>query len=249
MNTQQAIATLDQPQPLALRSDNPNDLLKFAIERGADVGSIERLVALRDKFVAEQAQAEFNNALAAFQAECPNILRSRAGHENRYNYAPLEAIVEQVRPIMAKHGFSHSEDANVSEGWVEAVVTLTHRAGHSIQKRFKVPTQTNAGMSPQQKYGAAMTYATRYAFCAALGIRTADKDTDCPGGEENVTALQKKLWDLLSPVRGEQKNWAQAKAWLDRNRITEPGRKIAELSADQLRDAISKAEIVLQEGA
>jgi hypothetical protein len=56
-------------------------------------------------------------------------------------------------------------------------------------------------MSPQQKYGAAMTYATRYAFCAAFGIRTADRDTDCPpGGEgpEVVIGLKAMLWKLLT---------------------------------------------------
>ena len=57
------------------------------------------------------------------------------------------------------------EDGVVTEGWVEAIVTVTHRAGHSEVKKFKIPTDSKAGMSLQQKYGAAMTYATRYAFC------------------------------------------------------------------------------------
>lgn len=222
----------------------PNDpmaLLAIAVEKGADVGTLERLAVLRDKFLAERAKMAYFDALAAFQSECPIILRSRAGHENRYNYAPLEKIVKDVTPFLKKHGFSHQEDATVTDGWVEASVTVTHREGHSEVKKFKVPTDSKAGMSPQQKYGAAMTYATRYAFCAAFGIRTADRDTDCPDPTEGVTALKKQLWELCKPIRGPESKWDTARQWLTDECNMDPGKRIQDLNADELKELIIRA--------
>lgn len=242
MNAQQALQRIEATPPPAPVMENPMTLLALAVEKGADVGTLERLAMLRDKFMAERAKQAYFDALAAFQSECPIILRSRAGHENRYNYAPLEKIVEKVKPYLQKHGFSHQEDANVTEGWVEASVTVTHREGHSEVKKFKVPAESRAGMSPAQKYGAAMTYATRYAFCAAFGIRTADRDTDCGDDTgDNVTALRKQLWEVCKPIRGLEQKWDTARQWLTDECNMDPGKRVNDLDADELKSLIRKA--------
>jgi hypothetical protein len=180
--------------------------------------------------------------MSAFQAECPILVRGRAGHENRYNYTPLEVIVGKVTPLLQKYGFSHEEDSIVTEGWVESLVTVKHRGGHSITKRFKVPTESKAGMSPQQKYGAAMTYATRYAFCAAFGIRTADKDTDCTPDSDSVTALKKALWDLLKPVRGTESKWDLARRWLTDECQMDAEKRVSDLESHELKALIERAK-------
>lgn len=240
-DAKQALATLD-PMPPARQE--PMDLLAMAVQKGnVDVGTLERLMVVRKEMLAEQAKTAYYDALAAFQAECPIILRSREGHENRYRYAPLEVIVKQVTPFLTKHGFSHQEDGVVTEGWVEAVVTVTHRSGHQETKRFKVPSNSNAGMSPQQKYGAAMTYATRYAFCAAFGIRTADRDTDCPpDATQSVTELTKQLWEICRPIRGSANNWDLARQWLIEACNMDPAKKVKDLSVAELQQLIKDAK-------
>lgn len=236
-----------EPNELAPRQE-PQDLLALAVKQGASVDTLERLMVVRKELRAEQAETEFNAALSAFQAECPIILRNREGHENRYRYAPLEQIVKEVTPLLSKHGFSHQEDGVVTEGWVEALVTVTHRAGHSITKRFKVPTESKAGMSPQQKFGAAMTYATRYAFCAAFGIRTADRDTDCPPPSETpITALRDKLWNICKPIRGEKPNWDKARQWLTDECAMNPDKRVFDLTADELNGLIARVPQRLKE--
>lgn len=240
-DAKQALAVLDPVQPP--QRQEPMDLLRIAVERGnVDVSTLERLMVVRKEVLAETAKREFFDALAAFQSECPIILRSRAGHENRYKYAPLEKIVQEVTPFLTKHGFSHQEDGVVTDGWVEAIVTVTHRGGHKEEKRFKVPAASNAGMSAQQKYGAAMTYATRYAFCAAFGIRTADKDLDCPPEGESVTALTKQLWEVCKPIRGTVNNWDMARQWLTDECNMDPGKRVKDLDAAELAALIKTAK-------
>lgn len=236
-----------EPLPLAERQE-PQDLLAMAVKQGASVDTLERLMVVRKELRAEQAEAEFNAAMAAFQNECPLILKTVAGHDNRYKYAPLDQIVRTVTPFLAKHGFSHQEDGVVTEGWVEALVTVTHRGGHSVTKKFKVPAESKAGCSPQQKYGAAMTYATRYAFCAAFGIRTAERDTDAaPEAGSSVTELNKKLWELLAPVRGEANNWRIARQWLVDECNFDPSAKVADMDAGQLQTLIQRVGERLKE--
>lgn len=240
-DAKKAIQRLESDVPV--QRQEPMDLLRMAVERGnVDVSTLERLMVVRKEVLAETSRREFFDALAAFQSECPIILRSRVGHENRYNYAPLEKIVKDVTPFLTKHGFSHQEDGVVTEGWVEAIVTVTHKGGHKEEKRFKVPAESKAGMSPQQKYGAAMTYATRYAFCAAFGIRTADKDTDCQPDSDSVTALKKTLWETLKPIRGTQNNWDIARQWLTDECNMDPEKRVADLDANELKAMIERAK-------
>lgn len=236
-----AVGELDAPAPRT----GPMDLLQLAVEKGnVNVDTLDRLMAVRRELNAEKAREEYFAALAAFQAECPIILRSRAGHENRYNYAPLERIVKDVTPFLTKHGFSHQEDGVVTEGWVEAIVTVTHRSGHQETKRFKVPAQSNAGMSPQQKYGAAMTYATRYAFCAAFGIRTADRDTDGPspeGGPEVIIGLKTMVWNILRKHNKVQagQTWADARQYFVDEMVLDDSTPIESLDAAAWRKLLA----------
>lgn len=214
----------------------PRDLLELAVEKGADVATLERLMVVRTQLKAEKAKEAYFAALAAFQSECPIILRTQTGHENRYRYAPLERIVKEVAPLLHKHGFAHQSDGKVTDGWVESIVTVTHRDGHTEVKSFKVPAESKSGMSPAQKYGAAMTYATRYAFCAAFGIRTGDKDTDCPpGGEESVTQLKGKLWALLKPHHADI---GKAQQWCWDEMCLDPEKKMSDLDIDGLKETI-----------
>lgn len=241
-NAQQALRVLDAE---STAPQDPQDLLVLAVKQNASVDTLERLMVVRKELRAEAAATAFHEAMSAFQAECPIIVKSQPGHEQRYYYAPLEVIVKVVTPFLVKHGFSHKEDAVVTENWVEAIVTVTHRHGHSTTTRFKVPTETKAGMSPQQKYGAAMTYATRYAFCAAFGIRTGELDTDCPPETEPVTKLKAVLWGLLKdrfyndPAKAQQFLWDEM--------VMEPTKRMGDLDGPGLKAVIEKTRSRLKQ--
>lgn len=241
-DTRQALARIEEGPP-ARRE--PMDLLAQAVQQGASVETLERMMSVRRELKAEQAKEAYFAALAAFQSECPIIAKSEAGYNNQYRFAPLEKIVAAVAPLLNKHGFAHQEDAQVTEGWVEAIVTVTHRAGHSETKRFKIPTESKAGMSAQQKYGAAMTYATRYAFCAAFGIRTGEKDTDGAGGEgpEVILGLKAMLWNLLKKHEKIQTGhtWKHARQYLVDEGLLDPEIPIEDLDSNEFRSVIKAA--------
>lgn len=178
----------------------PEMLIMEGVKKGISVDTMERLLVIRREVNAEKAKAAFNFALSAFQAECPTIKKTKKvfnkkekGGGLRYVFAPLDFIVEQVRPILQRNRLAFSIDAEVEEKWVTATCKITHELGHSEISTFKVPVDADAYMTASQKFGAALTFAKRYAFVNALGILTGGEDTDTNQSEKPVKDTGKAL--------------------------------------------------------
>lgn len=159
------------------------DLLLKAVEHGATVEQLESLMNLRERIYKEHAKREFDAAMARFQAACPTINKSKTVYDKsgrvRYHYAPLDAIVSQTKELIGECGLSYFIDLDQeTAGFVKAICTVKHLAGHAEFSTFRVPIDSDAYMSDPQKYASAQTFARRYAFCNAFGIMTGDEDTD-----------------------------------------------------------------------
>lgn len=220
----------------AVRS--PEALIAMAIENKTDVGTMKELLAMRRELQAEEAKRRFDEAMAAFQEDCPIVTKEKGVPDRSggiaYKYAPLEAIVGQIRPFLKKHGFHFTLDTDTASalGWVIASCKVTHNNGHSEVSTAKMPLGTKTGiMSDTQVFAGALTFASRRALLNAFGLVTSGEDIDGAGriaqkGPSSVrpvnTAvkeLAKELWDVLASVRGPEKNWRQANNWLLDNGI------------------------------
>ena len=235
MEVIQSVVPQEIPRSTALQVSDPESIIRFALEKGnVNVDIMERLLAMRTQLQAESAKRQFDLELAAFQSECPAIQKrknvmNKDGKTIRYSYAPLDDIVDQVKPLLKSHGFSYSIDIDTSaeKGWVVVRCQITHSDGHSKDSSFKCPIDPQGFMSEPQKYASALTFAKRYAFCNAFGILTADEDNDAninkekPAGpsklqieDSDIKPLAKILWDVLLPVRGLKKDWSEANRWM-----------------------------------
>lgn len=184
-DTMPAEVTADLPAPTLAGPLDASGLIAKAIEHHVGIDTLERLLALRERLKAEQAREAFFRALAAFQGECPVIGKSKAvtiqpqsGRGYSYRYAPLDVIVEQVRPYLQANGLSYTIKTRQDAGSLTAICEAHHEAGHTEPSELTVPIDQAARMNDTQKVGAARTYAMRYAFCNAFGILTGDEDTD-----------------------------------------------------------------------
>lgn len=154
-------------------------MMALAIEKGASPEALGQILALHERMKASAAKEAFDAALANLQHEMPMIVKSKLGAKSAYKYAPLDEIVQQTRETIRRNGFSYTIGGEIEPGWVKAIVKITHFAGHSQESSFKVPIDNkNPMMNDPQRYGGAMTFAKRYAFCNAFGIMTADEDLD-----------------------------------------------------------------------
>lgn len=119
-------------------------------------------------------------ALSKLQGEVKDTLKGKKGYG--YNYATLEAILKDNRPLLSKQGLSfiQSEEFN-EQGTIQTVVgLLTHESGEWIETTSSAPFQQLKGMNSFQSAGAGFTYLRRYNLSAALGV-SSDDDIDAKG--------------------------------------------------------------------
>lgn len=169
--------------PITAHEARGEALIAQAIEKGVDVGTMERLLVMRRELKAEAAKEAFDTAMAKFQAECPTIVKTKEvktrGGVVAYRYAPIESIVEQVRDALQRNGFSYKTNQELLPAGVKITIRVIHAQGHSEETSMEVPFGSKTDiMSQSQVAAAASTFAKRYAFCNAFGILTGDEDTD-----------------------------------------------------------------------
>lgn len=158
-------------------------LLTQAVEKGLPVETLEKLLAMRKELNAEMAKKAYDNSMADFQGECPIIVKTKEV-KNRmgilmYKYAPIETIVDQVKELLQKYGFSYSTRVVTEGDRVKATVIVKHFGGHTEEYEMEVPLGNKTDiMSNSQVVASATTFAKRYAFCNAFGIMTGDEDKE-----------------------------------------------------------------------
>jgi hypothetical protein len=124
-------------------------------------------------------------ALLACKKAIPAIKRSAANPFFNSNYAPLEAILETVEPILFSQGLVIVQSVDTEP--LTLVTTLYHVAsGESLSSNYPLP----AGLD-SQKLGSAVTYARRYAISALLSLAT-EPDDDGNGASDKPQAKPAK---------------------------------------------------------
>lgn len=168
-------------------------LLDRAVDKEVPVEALEKLIALHKDVKAELARDAFNEAMSAFQGDCPVIEKTkeaRNGNRILYKFAGLDSIVNQVREHLTRNGLSYSMKVETKKDSVKVTCVAKHVAGHTEQSSFDIPLATKTGMmSAPQQFAATATFAKRYAFLDVFGIMTGDEDTD--GAEMKNFAMEK----------------------------------------------------------
>jgi hypothetical protein len=159
-------------------------LIQLAIERDADVDKLERLIELRNREIARQAKAEYEQRFSAMQRQFGKILRTReatdANGKVMYSYAPLEDIVAVVGPTIADFGFRyHFEEERIEGSSEKRIWCIVSGCGHEERTYVDIPIPEPSKMTNAiQQRGSASSYGKRYAFLAAFGLTLADEDDE-----------------------------------------------------------------------
>lgn len=165
----------EEAQPVNLPVNQPMRLLELAISSNADVDKLEKLMALQERWNAQEAKKSFLCAMADFQRKCPDIVKRKQGHN--YLYAPLSDIVNQIREILSSCGLSYRFEQNHDAG-IQVTCIISHADGHSESTTMKAAADTSGSKNAIQAIGSAVQYLMRYTLIGALGITTADIDMD-----------------------------------------------------------------------
>jgi hypothetical protein len=170
----------------------PVDLLRFALQSGADLDRLERLMKMQLEWEANEAKKSFRRAMALFKAECPPIFkRKQVGYNTRegdfvgYKHAELSDVTDVVGPHMARHGLTYDWDIHQDPGKITVDCIVTHIDGHSKKVSMEGPPDSSGKKNIMQQAGSTVTYLERYSLLACLGMSTKQEDDDGAGGADD----------------------------------------------------------------
>jgi hypothetical protein len=208
-----AIATTE-PKP----ATNPMALIQAAIERGIDPDQLGKLMDLQERHERNRAAETFGTAIAEFQRRCPRVHKGRKVDAGplRYQYASFDDVMYQAGPHLSACGIALSFSTEANDKGIR--VTVKVRVGiHAEESTLDVPVP-DMKVNGTQRYGAALSYAKRYALCAALNIVvTDDVDDDANSCFDPITDEQEIEIAELIEAKGADK--AKFLAWMGVTRI------------------------------
>jgi len=168
------------PAPPAEPSTDPMVALieRLATNKDVDVEKLKSILDMQKGILAYQAEAAFNSAFADMQADIPTIIERGVGDKNM-RYARLEDIIDGVRPVLSRHGFSLSHRTEWPDAkTVKVVGILTHRSGHARTSEFLSSADSSGSKNAIQALGSAVAYGRRYTTKDLLNIATRGEDDD-----------------------------------------------------------------------
>ncbi len=168
------------PLPQPVRAVTPMDMIDRALVSGAAPETLERLLALQERWEAGQARKAFDAAIAEAKAEIPIVAKNATGHNSK-RYADFAAYAAALKPILAKHGLSYRFRTDQSDK-IMVTCILSHRDGHSEESSLSGPADASGSKNAIQAIGSTLTYLQRYTLVQALGLAAGDDDDGKAGG-------------------------------------------------------------------
>ena len=142
-----------------------------------DVAKMQQLMELKREWDKDRAAEAYAAAISEFQRKCPQIHKGRKPQSGpSYSYASYDDVMAVAGPILAECGIAVTFSQEQAEKSLR--VTCRLRVGtHAEDHTFVVPVP-DMRVNETQKFGAALSYAKRYALQGALNIVVTDEDTD-----------------------------------------------------------------------
>ena len=210
-----ALAVVEEPTPpLALAQDNSIPaLMRLALQQaGPDaVAVLERLVNLQVGMEERAARKDFAAAMAKFKellAKTPIIKDKKTdqgtdpGTSFRSTWASSSAIALVIDPICGECGFSYrwTYDLDDKANKLKTICVVTHISGHHEETPVWMPTESRAGISPQQKISSAQAYGDRLSLIGAFGLTTAEQDAPSHSYVDPTPITQEQAAELLKTI-------------------------------------------------
>ena len=177
-----AVKKYDAPQAPAPAAVTPMEMLDRAIQSGAGIEVLEKLMSLQERWEANQGRKAFDAAMSEAKAEIGPIIKNREvdftsnrGRTN-YRFEDLAQIANQINPILAKHGLSYRYNTEQRDGNISVTCIVSHRDGYSERNTLTAPADNSGNKNGIQAIGSTTTFLQRYTLKAALGLSVANDD-------------------------------------------------------------------------
>jgi hypothetical protein len=182
----------------AINNPTPSYLLQMAVQQGADLDKLERLMALQERWEANEARKAYRDAFATFRGN--NIIIPKTKHVDRgrggsFEQAEYDVICNRLSPALSALGFGFRHDQKFGTrrvmtdglendvGWVWVTCYLEHNKGHTESLTLEGPPGDLSVNTPTQNMQTTASYLKRQSLLAITGTAT--------GGEDDESKLRK----------------------------------------------------------
>lgn len=178
-------------------------VVQYAIKEQVAPEQLEKLMALQERWEANEAKKAYHVAMTAFKKNPPTI--NKDAHVNYthskgttdYKHATLANVTTTIGKALSKHGLSAGWKPEQIENKTKVTCTITHILGHSESCSLEAPPDTSGGKNSIQAIGSTVTYLERYTILALTGLATHESDDDGQGSEvEYITEDQMEKFNL-----------------------------------------------------
>lgn len=121
-------------------------------------------------------------ALVKFNSEVSKIGKDSNNPHFKSQYASLDNIIDEVRPILTKHGLSVMQFPGGDGERFTMTTMLLHESGEWIESQ---PIVMRPVKNDPQGIGSCATYARRYSLSAFLSLNTGEDDDGNGASEMN----------------------------------------------------------------
>lgn len=186
-----AVAKQEVIHPMTPTTEmNPRSLLALAVQQGADIDKLEKLMLLQERWEANEARKAYHAALAAFKADPPSLTKNKkvsfdtGRGKTEYAHATLDHVSLSIGAALTKHGLSHRWEVSQTPERITVSCVLTHVLGHSERVTMEAPADNSGSKNSIQAIGSTVTYLERYTLLAAAGMAVQGQDNDGVGGDD-----------------------------------------------------------------
>lgn len=175
--------------PSLTRVFDPYSLLSSAVEQGADLDRLQKLMDLQERWEKSEAEKSYNLAVANFKANPPKIIMDMINPEYRSAYCSLSNLVNTANQSMSPLGLNIRWEFAQPDGLLQVTCILSHVQGHAERATLIGPSDTTGGKAknPIQAMRSTSTYLRKLTFEAVTGLSADYEDQD--GNESEIEPI------------------------------------------------------------
>lgn len=199
----------------------PMGMLQMAVSQNADLDKLEKLMALQERWEANEARKAFVEALTAFKADPLTVNKDKhvkfdtSKGVTEYYHATLGNVCQVIGAALSKHGLSYRWSTEQAEGKIIKVTcVLSHVMGHSESVSLSASGDESGGKNSIQGIGSTVSYLQRYTLLAITGTATQAQDDDGRGFGKGDVMDEGVLCDHLAAIDATATQGELLKAYL-----------------------------------
>lgn len=221
-------------QPVAVAT--PATLVQMAIESGADLDRLEKLMSMQLTWEANEAKKAYTAAMSSFSADCPTIDKTEtvAFSGTKYTHASLAGTLNQIRGLMSENGLSHSWKTAQENSGITVTCCVQHINGHQECTSITAPPDGSGKKNQIQQIASTITYLERYTLFAILGLASATQDDDAVNAVPVARITANQAADIAALITEVGADKSKFLSWLKIDAITDLPEQQLSMAIDSL---------------